>query len=147
MQRLILDLRAVASKHDIAVINEIPRNLTVFADAGLVSQVFQNLLGNAFKYASRGQVVAAATGGPNGVTCVVRDNGAGIPLDMLAKVFDKTASDPFKAGTGLGLAIVKQIVEAHGGTLAAENRDGGGARFTISLPVRATEDTALESIS
>jgi signal transduction histidine kinase len=41
------------------------------------------------------------------------DNGAGIPFEMLAKVFDKTASDPFKAGTGLGLAIVKQIVEAH----------------------------------
>jgi signal transduction histidine kinase len=136
VQRLILDLRAVASKHDIAVINEIPRNLTVFADAGLVSQVFQNLLGNAFKYASRGQVVTTATGGPEGVTCVVRDNGAGIPLDMLAKVFDKTASDPFKAGTGLGLAIVKQIVEAHGGTVSAESIHGAGATFTFTLPAR-----------
>jgi two-component system, OmpR family, phosphate regulon sensor histidine kinase PhoR len=140
VQRLILDLRAVASKHDIAVINEIPRNLTVFADAGLVSQVFQNLLGNAFKYASRGQVVATAAGGPEGVTCVVRDNGAGIPLDMLAKVFDKTASDPFKEGTGLGLAIVKQIVEAHGGIVNAESVHGAGATFTFTLPAREATD-------
>ena len=134
VQRLILDLRTVASKHDIAVINEIPRNLRVYADAGLLSQVFQNLLGNAFKYASRGQVVVSATGESGGVTCVVRDNGAGIPLEMLAKIFDKNASDPFKEGTGLGLAIVKQIVEAHGGSVSAESIHGAGATFTFSLP-------------
>jgi two-component system phosphate regulon sensor histidine kinase PhoR len=53
VQRLLLDLRAVSSKHAITVVNEIPRGLTVWADAGLLSQVFQNLLGNAFKYAAR----------------------------------------------------------------------------------------------
>jgi signal transduction histidine kinase len=137
VQRLILDLRTVASKHDIAVKNEIPRNLIVNADAGLVSQVFQNLLGNAFKYATRGQVVVSATADSDGVTCLVRDNGAGIPLDMLAKVFDKTASDPFKAGTGLGLAIVKQIVEAHGGVVSVESVHGAGATFCFTLPTKA----------
>lgn len=139
VQRLILDLRTVASKHDIAVKNEIPRNLVVYADAGLVSQVFQNLLGNAFKYAARGAVVVSATDGADGVTCVVRDNGAGIPLDMLAKVFDKTASDPFKEGTGLGLAIVKQIVEAHGGSVSVESIHGAGATFCFTLPPRVAE--------
>jgi signal transduction histidine kinase len=134
VQRLILDLRTVASKHDIAVLNEIPRNLTVYADAGLVSQVFQNLLGNSFKYAARGQVVVSATADPGGVTCLVRDNGAGIPLEMLVKVFDKTASDPFKEGTGLGLAIVKQIVEAHGGIVSVESVHGAGATFCFTLP-------------
>jgi two-component system phosphate regulon sensor histidine kinase PhoR len=136
VQRLILDLRTVASKHDIAVINEIPRDLTVWADAGLLSQVYQNLLGNAFKYAARGKVEVSATETSGEVTCVVRDNGAGIPLEMLAKVFDKSASDPFKAGTGLGLAIVKQIVEAHGGTVNAESVQGAGATFTFTLPAR-----------
>ncbi|HEX8078332.1 MAG TPA: HAMP domain-containing sensor histidine kinase [Chthoniobacterales bacterium] len=53
---------------------------------------------------------------------------------MLARVFDKSATDPDKTGTGLGLAIVKQIVEAHGGSVSAESVHGAGATFTFSLP-------------
>src|SRR5947209_3487085 len=79
VQRLILDLRSVWSKHDIEVVNQIPRALTVCADAGLISQVFQNLLGNAFKYAARGRVVVSAQDNGDSVSCVVHDNGAGIP--------------------------------------------------------------------
>lgn len=121
VQRLIVDLRAVASKHDVEVVNEIPRTLTVHADAGLISQVFQNLLGNAFKYAARGRVVVSARNNGESVSCVVHDDGAGIPLDMLSKVFDRSTTDPEKEGTGLGLAIVKQIVDAHGGTVTADS--------------------------
>ena len=134
VQRLILDLRSVSSKNSIEVVNEIPPALTICADAGLISQVFQNLLGNAFKYAPQGQVVVSARDDDGTVTCVVRDNGAGIPLEMLAKVFDKLATDPDKTGTGLGLAIVKQIVEAHGGTVRAESTYGAGATFTFTIP-------------
>ncbi len=133
VQRLILDLRAVATKHAIEVVNEVPRALTVFADAGLISQVFQNLLGNAFKYAAQGRVTVSAHDAA-GITCVVHDNGAGIPLEMLSKVFDKLATDPDMEGTGLGLAIVKQIVEAHGGTVSAESVHGAGAKFTFTIP-------------
>jgi signal transduction histidine kinase len=135
VQRLIVDLRAVSSKHGIEVVNEIPAVLTVYADAGLISQVFQNLLGNAFKYAARGRVTVSAATDENGnVTCTVRDNGAGIPLEMLSKVFDKLATDPEKEGTGLGLAIVKQIVEAHEGTVSAESIHGSGATFAFTIP-------------
>jgi two-component system phosphate regulon sensor histidine kinase PhoR len=134
VQRLIVDLRSVSSKHDIKVVNEIPRALTVYADAGLISQVFQNLLGNAFKYAARGQVVVSAMADGGTVTCVVKDNGSGIPLEMLAKVFKKHASDPEQASTGLGLTIVKQIVEAHGGSVTAESTHGAGATLTFTLP-------------
>ncbi|HEV2840365.1 MAG TPA: HAMP domain-containing sensor histidine kinase [Chthoniobacterales bacterium] len=136
VQRLILDLRSVSSNHAIEVVNEIPSALTLFADAGLISQVFQNLLGNAFKYAARGRVVVSAHADADGVTCIVHDNGAGIPLEMLSKVFDKLASDPDKEGTGLGLAIVKQIVEAHGGTVSAESTQGAGATLTFTIPTR-----------
>ena len=134
VQRLILDLKSVASKHDVEVVNEIPHELTVYADAGLISQVFQNLLGNAFKYAAQGRVTVSAREDAGRVTCVVRDNGAGIPLEMLAKVFEKSATDPDKEGTGLGLAIVKQIVDAHGGTVLAESTLGAGAKFTFTIP-------------
>jgi signal transduction histidine kinase len=134
VQRLILDLQSVSSQHDIEVVNQIPSSLTVCADAGLISQVFQNLLGNAFKYAARGRVTVSAEERNGEVACVVHDNGAGIPLEMLATVFDKMATDPDKAGTGLGLAIVKQIVEAHGGTVSAESVHGAGATFSFTIP-------------
>ena len=134
VQRLVLDLRAVWSKSEIKVTNEIPRRLTVCADAGLISQVFQNLLGNAFKYAAHGNVVVSAKDNGESVSCVVHDNGSGVPLEMLAKVFDKLATDPDREGTGLGLAIVKQIVEAHGGTVSAESPDGSGATFSFTIP-------------
>ncbi len=138
VQRLILDLRSVSSKHDIEVLNEIPRRLTMHADAGLISQVFQNLLGNAFKYAASGRVVVSANENGDGVNCVVHDNGAGIPLEMLAKVFDRSATDPEKEGAGLGLAIVKQIVDAHDGTVTAESTHGAGATFSFTIPAGPT---------
>ena len=134
VQRLIIDLQSVASKHDISVVNEIPQSLTMFADAGLISQVFQNLLGNAFKYAARGRVVVTASDTEGAITCVVQDNGTGIPLEMLSRVFDKLATDPGGEGTGLGLTIVKQIVEAHGGSVSAENTQGSGATLRFSIP-------------
>ncbi|MGB8170545.1 MAG: HAMP domain-containing sensor histidine kinase [Chthoniobacteraceae bacterium] len=134
VQRLLVDLRAVSSKSFIAVANEIPPALTIFADAGLIAQVFQNLLGNAFKYAALGKVVITAREDAGTVTCVVRDSGTGIPLEMLAHVFEKLATDPDQPGSGLGLAIVKQIVEAHGGTASAESTHGSGATFTFTIP-------------
>lgn len=134
VQRLLIDLRLVASSHSIEVINQVPRALTVHADAGLLSQVFQNLLSNAFQYAAQGNVVITASDEDGRVTCIVRDNGAGIPLAMLRNVFDKLATDPDKTGTGLGLTIVKQIVEAHGGTISAESVHGFGASFTFTIP-------------
>ena len=134
VKRLVLDLRPLSSKQGIEVINEIPRTLIVFADAGLLSQVFQNLLGNAFKYAAQGRVFMSAREDAGTVTCIVRDNGPGIPPEMLPRIFDKLATDPGKEGTGLGLAIVKQIVEAHGGLVNAESTLGAGATFTFTIP-------------
>ncbi len=99
-------MRPVSPQNAIEVVNEIPPALTIWADAALLSEVFQNLLG----------------------TYVARDNGAGIPPEMLAQVFGKLATDPHKAGTGLGLVIVKQIVEAHGGTVSAESTYGADAK-------------------
>ena len=139
VQRLMLDLRAVSSKHAIEVVNEVPPTLTVFADAGLIEQVFQNLLGNAFKYAPHGRVVVGAGEEANTVTCVVCDDGEGIPAPMLARVFGRRVTDPAKNGTGFGLVIVKQIVEAHGGRVQAESTPGAGAtfRFTLLTPPAA----------
>lgn len=53
---------------------------------------------------------------------------------MLSKVFDKLATDPEREGTGVGLTIVKQIVEAHGGTVSADNAQGSGATLRFGIP-------------
>lgn len=134
VQRLIVDLASVASESGVTVVNDIPRSLSVLADAGLLSQVFQNLLANSFHYAPHGRIVVSAREENGGVTCTVRDDGDGIQPGMLEKVFDKLVTDPAGDGTGLGLAIVKQIVEAHGGTVHAESALGSGATFIFTLP-------------
>lgn len=70
----------------------------------------------------------------------INDNGPGIPEDNLAHIFDRFyRTEPSRArnygGSGLGLSIVRAIIVAHGGTIEVENRPGGGAQFTIYLPV------------
>lgn len=134
VQRLILDFRAISLRKHIEVLNEVPGNLSVFADAGLLSQVFQNLLGNAFKYSAHGRVVVHAAEESGVVSCVVGDNGTGISPEMLARIFDRLVTDPEKPGTGLGLAIVKQIVEAHGGRVEARSTPGSGASIFFTIP-------------
>jgi signal transduction histidine kinase len=134
VQRLVHDLSPLAAKEDIEVRNSVPRLFVVDADAGLLAQVFQNLLSNAFKYAPRGRIVISAEERNGVAVCTVRDNGAGISPEMLPRIFDKLETDPEGNGTGLGLAIVKQIVEAHGGAVTAESNPGAGATFSFTLP-------------
>ena len=98
-----------------------------------------NLLDNAIKYSlpdSPLEVEARQEG--QEVRLSVLDRGIGIPTEDLDKVFDKfyrVQRPEHVTGTGLGLAICKGIVEAHGGRIWAEQRDGKGTRITIGLPV------------
>ena len=75
------------------------------------------------------------------------DRGKGFPVNELSAVFDKfyRGTDAKAGGTGLGLSIVKGFVEAHGGTVKAENRQNGGAIFTIKIPVKVAEIIPIEN--
>jgi two-component system phosphate regulon sensor histidine kinase PhoR len=113
VEALIHDLHPVAGTSSTQLINEIPEDLTIYADASLLKRVFQNLIANAITYTPRGEVIIGAqeVGAEGRIECWVSDNGAGIPEDRLAIIFDKRESDPEKeGGTGLGLAIVKTFV-------------------------------------
>ena len=107
-------------------------------DAVLMERVFSNLLENAARYSPQGapiQVVARTR--EQWLEVAVGNDGPGFPADRIEQVFDLFARgerEPAVAGTGLGLAICKAIVEAHGGTIVAENRPGGACvRFKLPL--------------
>jgi len=107
-------------------------------DFVLMEQVLVNLLNNICNYTPAGSPATIAAVPINGkVKLAVSDSGPGLPPDDLDRVFDKFYRAPGVAtgGTGLGLSICRGLVEAHRGTLTAENIPGGGVRFAIQLPV------------
>ncbi|HEX8620180.1 MAG TPA: PAS domain S-box protein [Thermoanaerobaculia bacterium] len=110
---------------------------TICGDRDRLVQVFSNLIGNAMKFApERGTITIEAQAERDAVRFVVRDNGPGIPQADLRNVFTPywQAKKTAHMGAGLGLAIVRGIVEAHGGKVWAENAQGGGAKFTFTIP-------------
>jgi len=121
------------------LINAVPDEFVVDADAHLLRRVFQNLIANAISYTPRGEVIIGArqTGEGGFIECFVRDNGTGIPADRCSTVFEKHETDPDKKGglgLGLGLTIVKMFVEAHGGAVAVDSELGIGSTFRFTLP-------------
>jgi two-component system sensor histidine kinase KdpD len=109
----------------------------VFADPVLLEQVFINLLDNAAKYTPVSAAISISARFTGALVEVeVSDRGPGLPPAELTQVFEKffRGQHPEVPGVGLGLAICKAIVEIHGGTLRVQNLDGGGARFTFTLP-------------
>jgi PAS domain S-box-containing protein len=115
--------------------------LLVNGDAERLQQVAWNLLSNAVKFTKPGglvEVILRESGGQ--VILSVADNGPGIPPEFLSHVFERfsqadSSSTRRHSGLGLGLAIARHLVELHGGTVKAENRENGsGAIFTVTLP-------------
>jgi len=108
------------------------------ADFVLLEQVLVNLLDNACAYTPSGTPISiSARKVKKHVEIRVRDFGAGLPANDFERVFDKFYRVPGTAtgGTGLGLSISRGLIEAHGGTLTAQNASGGGAEFIIRLPL------------
>jgi signal transduction histidine kinase len=141
-----------------------PKDILLKADRIRISQVLSNLLSNAIKFTPGGTISILSNlsskndkdddnnnnnnhnsnnnNNDNGEAIVsIKDNGQGIDPDMLPKLFSKFATKSF-AGTGLGLFICKSILEAHGGSIWAQNNsDGNGATFTFTLPLHKISKT------
>ena len=118
-------------------------------DAARLQQVVSNLLSNAVKFTpAGGRVEVDVRLAPERVTIEVRDTGAGIPPEMLQRIFERfqqgdSSSRRSQGGLGLGLAIARHITELHGGTIvAASEGPGKGSTFTVTLPAVAPAKTA-----
>ncbi|HXR07771.1 MAG TPA: sensor histidine kinase KdpD [Candidatus Acidoferrum sp.] len=136
------------ARHPVKV--QIPKGLPlVRMDFVLIEQALNNLLLNAATYTAEGTPVEiTAAGGAGEISLTVADRGPGLPSESLPHVFDKFYRVPGAppGGTGLGLSIVKGFVEAHGGRVEARNREGGGAQFTLYLPVESAPEPSLEPV-
>jgi signal transduction histidine kinase len=108
-----------------------------------LEQVLTNLLSNAIKYGAGSAIKVSVHRQADEVTMEVRDHGPGIPETHIGRLFQRfergTASVRNYGGLGLGLYLIQEIVQAHGGSVAAENAEGGGARFRVRLPIVLTE--------
>lgn len=137
------------SAKDTTFVREIPTE-TIFTeiDPDKMTQVFDNVITNAMKY-SRGdkrvEFHVKQNALYNRMTIRVKDNGIGIPINKVDKIFDRfyrvdKARTRKMGGTGLGLAISKEIVEAHNGRIWANSVEGQGTSIFITLPCEVLED-------
>jgi signal transduction histidine kinase/CheY-like chemotaxis protein len=116
----------------------------VYVDRDSITQVMNNLIGNALKFTESGGIEVSVRENNGTAECAVSDTGRGIAGEDLPKVFDKfqqfgMAAGVENRGTGLGLSISKAIVQLHGGTIAVDSVLERGTTFTFSLPVYGPE--------
>jgi two-component system sensor histidine kinase KdpD len=117
-------------------------------DGILIEQVLVNLLDNAIRHAgSASPIEIDVVRRGNDVEVAVADRGPGLPVGNEAEVFDRFgrySRGSASAGVGLGLAICRGVIEAHGGVIRGENRLGGGARFSFTLPIGSNAPRVLD---
>ncbi len=136
---------ALATEREVRLVVDAPEPAPASADRNRLVQLLLVLIDNAIDHSpAGGQVSVAVRRRGHEILLEVDDQGPGIPESDRERIFE-----PFtrltgttrhgSGGTGLGLAIARRIAEAHGGSISAATRPAGGARFTVSLPARATD--------
>jgi len=141
MRRAVEGCAAAAARAGLTIVEQLPsEKLLVLGDEHRLTQVFDNLLGNAIKFSPNGgKIVVRLEKQRSVVRASVSDEGIGIPKEEQERIFDRfyrvDRPDGRRfSGAGLGLAIVKSIVEAHGGEVWVESEPGKGSTFYVSMP-------------
>jgi two-component system sensor histidine kinase KdpD len=129
------------SLRDREVETDVPADVMLQIDPILFEQVMINLIENALKHGAPPLSICVRRRGEV-VEIELADRGPGLPPGGAARLFEKFVRASEAPGVGLGLAVVRAIVEAHGGTVSAENRGGGGACFRITLPTPAAPEAS-----
>ena len=141
IEGVVNDLARTAEQRGQRIVAAVaPGGEKVRVDPAKLHDALRNLIANAINYAPEQTTIhVAATPVDGRIAIAVSDEGPGIPQQDLSRIFERfyrvdksRARDP--GGTGLGLAIVRHLIELHGGSVRAENRPEGGARFVLTVP-------------
>lgn len=129
-----------AKLRGLQVDRQVPMDLKVSADAKLLRRAIENLISNAIKFSPGGQTVEVSATVQDGVVEIrVEDRGKGVPEDKRTQLFEKFGGIAVQRGSdrrgyGLGLYLVRLVAEAHGGSVAVRDREGGGTSLIFTLP-------------
>jgi two-component system, OmpR family, sensor histidine kinase SaeS len=141
VSRCVSSLEAEARARDVELQADVSTNPVVRVAPEKVERVLLNLLTNAVRHSPpSGEVAVVVRRDTEYVLVAVEDSGDGLSSIATQRMFERFWRDDASrtgstGGSGLGLAIARGLVQAHGGTIWAENRDGGGARVTFTLPL------------
>jgi signal transduction histidine kinase len=136
LQRLVTLMEPDSIKTNIEVELRLERNPQVLGSEEKLHQVFMNMIRNAFEaVVNNGSIRISLTEQSGEAAVRIQDTGTGIPENKLEYLFTPFFTTK-EEGTGLGLSICQSIIKAHGGNIEARNRPGGGAEFTVTLPVK-----------
>ncbi|MFA6484641.1 MAG: PAS domain S-box protein, partial [Bacteroidales bacterium] len=142
LREVVVQFRLIAAEKSIEILGNVPadmENIQLQTDSLKLHQILTNLIGNAMKYTTKGQVEIGMNRHPDGLLFFVRDTGIGIPADKILKVFDRfyqveSSHVRYSQGAGLGLSLCKSMVELLGGKIWVESQVGMGSRFSFVLP-------------
>jgi CheY-like chemotaxis protein len=137
--RVLDNLQPMADQKGVALENKVPVELRLCGDRNLYREVLHNLVTNSIKFSHPGGVIRLFA--PNGhrSTIAVEDNGVGIRLERMTKLFNNedrnsTIGTAGERGTGLGLPFANDIMALHGGTISVRSEEGKGSTFMATLP-------------
>lgn len=130
-----------AQQKSITIYTEMPERTMVFVDKDMMATVLRNLISNAIKFTNTGgEIVISVDQSVDKLIVTVSDNGVGIRMDAMDKLFIieksySTIGTNDEKGTGLGLILCKEFIEKHGGNIWAESEFGKGSKFHFSIPI------------
>jgi two-component system, OmpR family, sensor kinase len=148
--------RSLASAKKITLTCEVPEELPIRADEGLLRRMILNLLDNSIKYTpAGGRVTVSCERSGSEYALSVTDSGAGIPSELHQRVFERffradkarTRTEHDGGGAGLGLSIARWIAEAHHGRLILVSSDSSGSTFSALLPAAVSVPTTAPSLA
>lgn len=121
--------------------------ISIASDKNRIFQVISNLIGNAFKFTTRGSISYGYRRKGENIVFHVTDTGTGIAPEKIGKVFERfVKANNFAQGTGLGLAICKTIIERLGGNISVTSELDKGTTFTFTLPANAAQEEDKEML-
>ncbi|PIQ89144.1 MAG: hypothetical protein COV72_04580, partial [Candidatus Omnitrophica bacterium CG11_big_fil_rev_8_21_14_0_20_42_13] len=153
IKNIILPFKTIADDRNISLGYKFPdKGISIFMDPDKITQVLNNLIGNAIKFTKAGgKITILAEDRPGLIQIGVSDTGIGISKQNLGSLFNKFTQlnrsyGPGEKGTGLGLAISKGLVELHGGSIWAESVPGKGSKFLFNIPKANFEEILREYV-